>query len=120
MLVAQYIISVLVTWVVIVGGILVHKYIPLADLQVGEALAAEAEREIAAKQGIAYDAVRLAEDVYAELKGPDKLQKAVEWAAAKLSKLGITVTPDEIEELIRIAYQDFAGKVDAAPVSAAK
>ena len=50
MLVAQYIISVLVTWVVIAGGILVHKYIPLADLQVGEALAAEAEREIAAKQ----------------------------------------------------------------------
>ena len=111
---AQYIIGILVAWLVGVGIALLHRLIPVIDLKKAESLAAGAEREIVAKSGVAYDAVRLAEDVYASLDGPAKLQKALTWAVAKFAKLGLTVTPTEIEELVRIAYQDFAGAVGQA------
>jgi hypothetical protein len=116
--IATYIAGVLVAWTIAFGERLIAKYIPVAEAQ---KLAAEkqiASQEIADKQGLAYDGVRLAEDLYTTLDGQAKLQKAVAWMAAEATKRGITVTPDEIEQYARIAYQDFAGKIDVAPVPA--
>ena len=94
-----------------VGAILIHKYLPVVTLN---RLKAEAEllaQEVASKEGVAYDAVRLVEDLYATQDGPAKLQSAIKWAVAKLAKDGIVVTPAEIEEYVRIAYQDFVAQL---------
>jgi LL-H family phage holin len=64
------------------------------------------QEELAAKQELATLAVRFVEQVYKDLHGPDKYQKAAEWLAARAGELGIKVTPDEIKGLIEAALRE--------------
>lgn len=65
------------------------------------------QEELAAKQELATLAVRFAEQVYRDLHGPDKYQKAAEWLAARAGELGLKVTPEEIKGLIEAALRAF-------------
>lgn len=49
------------------------------------------------------DTVRFVEQVYSDLKGPEKLEKAVEQASTVLNSKGITITEAEINMLIESA-----------------
>lgn len=65
------------------------------------------QEELVTKQELAILAVRFVEQVYQELHGPEKYQKAAEWLAARAGELGIKVTPDEIKGLIEAALRAF-------------
>lgn len=63
-------------------------------------------QQVHQKKGIAYDAVRFAQDAFKSLGGPEKLQKGVEWALNKGKSIGINLTKQQWEEELRIAYQE--------------
>lgn len=65
------------------------------------------EAELAAKQELAALAVRFVEQVYRDLRGEDKYQKAAEWLAARAGELGLRTTPEEIKGLIEAALRAF-------------
>jgi hypothetical protein len=65
-----------------------------------------AEQQIKQKKGIAYDAVRFAEDAFKNLGGADKLSKAVDWALKEALTLGLNVSKPQLEDAIRIAYTE--------------
>ena len=55
-------------------------------------------------------AVRTAEDIYTTGEGEAKLAYAYAWMSARLKEHGIKFEPDEIEGLIRAAYQEIIGE----------
>lgn len=65
------------------------------------------ESELATKQELAALAVRFVEQVYRDLHGEAKYQKAAEWLAARAEELGLTITPDEIKGLVEAALRAF-------------
>jgi len=65
------------------------------------------QEELAAKQELATMAVRFVEQVYKDLHGPDKYQKAAEWLAARAGRYGLALTPDEVKGLIEAALRGF-------------
>ena len=62
--------------------------------------------ELEAKQELATLAVRFVEQVYKDLHGPDKYQKAAEWLAARAQEHGLKLTADEIKGLIEAALRE--------------
>lgn len=62
-------------------------------------------QELAVKQKLAALAVRFVEQVYKDLHGPDKYQKAAEWFAARAQERGLKLTADEIKGLIEAALR---------------
>ncbi len=52
------------------------------------------------KEIFALMAVRFAEELYAHLDGPEKLEKACEWAVDQLRKIGIKTTKEDIMGII--------------------
>lgn len=68
------------------------------------------EAELAAKQELAALAVRFVEQVYKDIHGEAKYQKAAEWLAARAGELGLKVTPEEIKGLIEAALRTFKDK----------
>jgi LL-H family phage holin len=67
----------------------------------------QVEAELAAKEQLAALAVRFVEQVYRDLHGEQKYQKAAEWLAARAGELGLKVTPEEIKGLIEAALRAF-------------
>lgn len=65
------------------------------------------EAELAAKQELAALAVRFVEQVYKDIHGEAKYQKAAEWLAARAEELGLKVTSEEIKGLIEAALRAF-------------
>lgn len=65
------------------------------------------EAELTTKQELAALAVRFTEQVYRDLRGEEKYNKAAEWLAARAAELGLNVTPDEIKGLIEAALRAF-------------
>lgn len=65
------------------------------------------EAELAAKQELAALAVRFVEQVYKDIHGEAKYQKAAEWLAARAGELGLKITPEEIKGLIEAALRTF-------------
>lgn len=65
------------------------------------------EAELAAKQELAALAVRFVEQVYKDIHGEAKYQKAAEWLAARVGELGLKITPEEIKGLIEAALRTF-------------
>ncbi len=63
------------------------------------------EAEIAAKQELAQLAVRFVEQVYRDLHGEEKYNKAAEWLAARAQEHGLKLTADEIKGLIEAALR---------------
>lgn len=61
--------------------------------------------ELKAKQELAALAVRFVEQVYTELHGEAKYQKAAEWLAARAQEHGLKLTADEIKGLIEAALR---------------
>lgn len=65
------------------------------------------EAELATKQELAGLAVRFVEQVYRDLHGEEKYQKAADWLAARAGELGLKITADEIKGLIEAALRAF-------------
>jgi len=63
--------------------------------------------ELETKQELAALAVRFVEQVYTELHGEAKYQKAAEWLAGQAKELGLYITPEEIKALIEAALRAF-------------
>jgi hypothetical protein len=67
------------------------------------------------KSHLASEAVKFAEDAFAALSGPQKLESAKTNLIGRLNSCGVPVTGDEVDTLIRSAYQtmksDFAAQV---------
>jgi LL-H family phage holin len=63
------------------------------------------QTELAAKQELALLAVRFVEQVYTQLHGPEKYQKAAEWLAARAQERGLALTADEVKGLIEAALR---------------
>ena len=59
------------------------------------------------KQAVAEACVQFAEQVYKELNGPEKLDKALEAAEEMLAAKGITITQLELRVLIESAVASF-------------
>lgn len=68
------------------------------------------EAELATKQELAALAVRFVEQVYRDLHGEAKYQKAAEWLAARIGELGLAVTADEVKGLVEAALRAFKDK----------
>jgi len=65
------------------------------------------ESELETKQELAALAVRFVEQVYRELHGEEKYQKAAEWLASRAEEHGLKLTADEIKGLIEAALRSF-------------
>jgi LL-H family phage holin len=63
------------------------------------------QAELATKQELATMAVRFVEQVYKDLKGEEKYQKAAEWLVAQAEKAGLKLTTDEVKGLIEAALR---------------
>ena len=63
------------------------------------------QEELATKKELATLAVRFVEQVYKDLHGPDKYQKAAEWLAARAQEHGLKLTAEEIKGLIEAALR---------------
>jgi hypothetical protein len=59
------------------------------------------------KQAVAKTVVRAVEQIYKDLHGPEKLDKALEAAAEMLASKGITITDLELRMLIEAAVGEF-------------
>ena len=57
-------------------------------------------------------AVRTAEDIYDTGDGELKLAYAYDWLSERLHEYGIKFTPDEIEGLVRAAYQEIIAEYE--------
>jgi LL-H family phage holin len=68
---------------------------------------AQIQTELATKQELAGLAVRFVEQVYRDLHGEQKYQKAAEWLTQRALDLGISTTPEEIKGLIEAALRAF-------------
>jgi len=65
------------------------------------------QEELATKQELATLAVRFVEQVYKDLHGPGKYQKAADWLAGRARERGLNITSDEIQGLIEAALRAF-------------
>jgi len=63
------------------------------------------QEELATKQELATLAVRFVEQVYRDLHGQEKFQKAAEWLAARAQEHGIRLASEEIKGLIEAALR---------------
>lgn len=59
------------------------------------------------KQSVAHTVVRFVEQVYVDIHGAEKLEKAMEKASAILSKYGILIDKEELVALIEAAVNEF-------------
>ena len=57
-------------------------------------------------------AVRTAEDIFDTGEGDQKLAYAHDWLSERLREYGIKFTPDEIEGLVRAAYQEIIAEYE--------
>jgi len=64
------------------------------------------QEELAAKQELALLAVRFVEQVYIDLRGEEKYQKAAEWLVVQAAKVGLKLTADEVKGLIEAALRE--------------
>jgi hypothetical protein len=68
---------------------------------------------VGAKGVLAQDAVKYAEDAFAELGGNEKLENAKKNLIGRLNQYGIGVTEDEADTLVRAAFQSVKGCFEA-------
>ena len=66
------------------------------------------------KQAVAKTVVRAVEQIYKDLGGPEKLDKALEAAAEMLASKGITITDLELRMLIEAAVGEFNNVFNSA------
>lgn len=64
------------------------------------------QEELTAKQDLALLAVRFTEQVYKDLHGEEKYNKAAEWLVTQAAKVGLKLTADEIKGLIEAALRE--------------
>lgn len=64
------------------------------------------QEELNAKQELAVLAVRFVEQVYKDLHGEEKYQKAAEWLVSQAEKIGLKLTADEVKGLIEAALRE--------------
>lgn len=73
----------------------------------------KAAHEIEKKQGIAYDAVRMAQDAFSAFHGETRLKHATEWMTNRVKQYGFTIDPAEIEGMCRSAFSDLVKELKA-------
>jgi LL-H family phage holin len=61
--------------------------------------------QLEAKSGLAWTAVTFVEQVYSELHGEEKYNKAAEWLAEQSSAIGIKLTSDQVKALVESAVK---------------
>ncbi|WP_222927706.1 phage holin [Biomaibacter acetigenes] len=64
------------------------------------------QEELTAKQELALLAVRFVEQVYKDLHGEEKYQKAAEWLVEQAAKIGLNLTAEEVKGLIEAALRE--------------
>src|SRR5690554_2345370 len=62
-------------------------------------------KELEAKEALAIMAVRATEQIYYDIKGPAKLEKAMSWMIEQCGKAGLSFTKNEIQGLIEYALR---------------
>jgi LL-H family phage holin len=62
---------------------------------------------LAQKQELVTIAVKMVEQMYKDLGGEEKYNKAVEWITAEAKRLGIKITENEMRGLIESAVKTF-------------
>jgi len=65
------------------------------------------EAELALKQELAELAVRFVEQVFWDLKGQEKYDRAAQWLVDRVSEAGLKVTTEEVKGLIEAALRTF-------------
>jgi len=61
--------------------------------------------QLETKSGLAWTAVTFVEQVYTELSGAEKYEKAAEWLATEAKAIGIDLTTDQIKGLVESAVK---------------
>lgn len=65
------------------------------------------QEELSAKSELASLAVKFVEQVYKDLHGQEKFEKAAEWLAERAKEHGLSLTAEEIKGLIEAALRTF-------------
>lgn len=63
------------------------------------------ENELKSKSAYADIAVQFVEQVYKDIHGKEKFDKAAQWLSEQFAKKGLTVTEEELEALVEAAVQ---------------
>jgi LL-H family phage holin len=63
------------------------------------------QEELLAKKELALLAIKMVEQIYIDIKGQEKYDKAAEWLSQRCKDYGIAVTSDEIQGLIEAAIR---------------
>lgn len=65
------------------------------------------QKDLETKQELASLAVRFVEQVYFDMRGPEKYDRAAEWLATRARERGLEITSGEITGLIEAALRSF-------------
>jgi hypothetical protein len=91
----------------VIAGFISNYFKEAKNVKQAEAVAKTvetAETQLQSKRGLAYDAVRFAEDAFKEAGGKYKLAKAINWAVDAGKAHGMDITADGIEGFVRSQY----------------
>ena len=89
----------------ILAPVLAALIVELLRRKLGTEKLKQVKEELASKQELALLAVRFVEQVYIDLHGPEKYDKAAWWLANRALEKGIMLQTDEIKGLIEAALR---------------
>jgi hypothetical protein len=73
--------------------------------KIGTAKLKKLNEELVHNQTLATEAVRYVEEKFRDIKGPDKLDAAIDWAAKVLRSKGLNISDEELEGLVLSALR---------------
>lgn len=95
--------------IAVILGYFAKKAAKIIEPIIGQKNIAKIEQELKQKKGLAYDAVRFAEDAFSKVSGETKFKHAAQWMSNQAKALGLSITESEVEGLIKSAYADLTG-----------
>lgn len=102
----QKIISLCYDLLAVLVPVLAGFLVELLRRKLGTEKMRKIQEELNAKQELALLAVRFVEQVYTEIHGEEKYQKAAEWLVEQATKVGLKLTTGEVKGLIEAALRE--------------
>ena len=72
------------------------------------------KRELEIKQDLARIAVQFAQQVYKDLGGPERYEKAAEWLSNMATQMGLQLSTDEVKALIEATLKELKAELGEA------
>lgn len=90
----------------VVVPIAVKYLVNWLETKIGAETLQALQQQLELKKCLAYEAVKFVEQVYKDLHGQEKYDKAVEWLTDQLNRIGLPYTEEELKGLIEASLRE--------------